>query len=98
MDRAELRAALCSAFVWQGDRTDDSSLADLTGWWRDPVLLASIGPALGDLFRAEAPTVVVGVQSRGSLLGPLVANSLAPGHDAAGLRRPESEAGAGAPP
>jgi adenine phosphoribosyltransferase len=79
MDRAELRAAMRSAFVWQGDRTDDASLADMTGWWRDPLILASIGPALGDLFRAETPTVVLGVQSRGSLLGPLVANTLGVG-------------------
>ncbi|WP_191840154.1 phosphoribosyltransferase family protein [Catellatospora chokoriensis] len=45
-------------------------------WWRDSSILAGIGPALADLFRAERPTVVVGIEAHGILLGPLAALSL----------------------
>ena len=75
----ELRAQLRSAFTWRGDRWDDSYLADVTGWWRDPKLLVQLGPALAELHRHREPTVILGLQSRGSLLGPLVAQSLGVG-------------------
>jgi adenine phosphoribosyltransferase len=72
---------LRSAFVWRGDRSDEHCYADLTGWWHDGELLAAIGPALADLFPAEpAPTVVLGPESRGSLIGPLVATHLRVGY------------------
>jgi adenine phosphoribosyltransferase len=76
-DQSAVRARLRSAFAWRGDRTDDHYYADLTGWWHDGELLAAIGPALADLFAGRpTPTVVVGPESRGSLLGPLVATHL----------------------
>jgi len=37
-----LRDRLLAAFEWRGDRTDPDLRADLTGWWRDPVLLRDI--------------------------------------------------------
>lgn len=47
-----------------------------SGWFRDPDLLARMGPALADLLRNEEPDLVVAPQSRGTLLGSLVATSL----------------------
>ncbi|CCH86153.1 PRPP-binding protein, adenine/guanine phosphoribosyltransferase [Modestobacter italicus] len=73
---ADLRDRLKATFAWRGDRTDARSLADVTGWWRDPALLADLGPALGDLVPEAKPTVVLGPQSRGSMLGALVATAL----------------------
>jgi adenine phosphoribosyltransferase len=70
---------LRDSFRWLGDRTDPDLRADPTGWWRDAELLARIGPALADLFADESPTVVAGPQSRGSLLGSLVAVHLGVG-------------------
>lgn len=61
------------AFRWRGDRTDYSYLADVTGWWADSALMQQLGPSLADLHRDVAPTVVLGPQSRGALLGALVA-------------------------
>jgi len=74
-----MRDRLRESFRWLGDRTDPDERADPTGWWRDPQTLAGLGPALADLFADEAPTVVVGPQSRGSLLGALVALHLGAG-------------------
>lgn len=70
---------LVDGFRWLGDRTDDVRLADLTGWWRDAAVLAALGPALAAPFRDLSPTVVIGPQSRGCLLGPLVATSMGVG-------------------
>jgi len=75
----DLRDRLVSAFAWRGDRWDRHLLADVTGWWRDPALLRELGPALADPFRADRPTVVLGLQSRGVLLGALVALELGVG-------------------
>lgn|GEM_PF-359624 len=47
-----------------------------SGWFRDPDLLAEMGPALADLARKEDPDLIVAPQSRGTLLGALVATSL----------------------
>lgn len=68
LDRARelLKARTTTAY---GDR-----LATLH-WWRDPELLALLGPALAALEPTDA-TVIAGAQSSGYLLGPLVAVEL----------------------
>ncbi|KSU54389.1 phosphoribosyltransferase family protein [Microbacterium enclense] len=76
---SDLHDNLRRTFRWLGDRTDDTSAADLTGWWREPGIVAQIGPGLAALFPDDAPTVVMGPQSRGSLLGALVAHALGVG-------------------
>lgn len=63
-------------FRWLDDPTSDRLGADVTGWWRDPVVLAGLGPALGRLVRDARPDVVLAPQSRGTLLGALVATHL----------------------
>lgn len=72
----ELRDQLRASFHWIGDRTDPDYRADVTGWWRDPQIVKQIGVALAGLFADEQPTVVLGTQSRGSLLGILAAHRL----------------------
>jgi len=76
---APLAERLRTAFAWRSDRPDRHSYADMTGWWRDPELLRELGPALADLHAARRPTIVVGIESRGSLLGPLAAAALGVG-------------------
>jgi adenine phosphoribosyltransferase len=49
------------------------------GFWRDPSLLADLGPALGALYDDDPPDMVAGIQSRGMLLGALVAQALGTG-------------------
>ncbi|ALG11948.1 phosphoribosyltransferase family protein [Kibdelosporangium phytohabitans] len=73
---SEVRDRLRRVFFWHSDRTDESWYADMTSWWRSPTLLRSLGPALASLFRDGQPTVVLGVESSGCLLGPLVAVDL----------------------
>lgn len=75
----ELRDRLRSSFRWLGDRTDPDYRADVTGWWRDDRVIAEIGGGLAGLFPDERPTVVMGTQSRGSLLGVLTARHLGVG-------------------
>lgn len=72
----QVKSGLRNAFAWRGDRTDKHRYADITGWWRRPDLLRDLGPALAGLFADEQPTVVLGPESSGFLLGPLVALSL----------------------
>lgn len=72
---ADGRELLRSSFRWITNLVDDESYADVTGWWRDADILEHVGPALLDLFGDEQPTVVLGVQSRGTLLGALTARS-----------------------
>jgi len=74
-----LRDALVDRFAWLGDRTDETGVADLTGWWRDPAVLADLGPALADLYPDSRPTVVLGPESRGVLVGALTAAALGVG-------------------
>lgn len=76
---ALLIADLRGAFTWRADRSDDRYAADPTGWWADPTLLRRLGPALADLFPTARPTVVLGLQSRGVLLGALTALHLGVG-------------------
>lgn len=73
---AQLRDALRSTFLWRGDRTDSRYGADPTGWWADPTILQRLGPALAGLFSESPPTIILGPQSRGALLGALVAAHL----------------------
>jgi hypothetical protein len=68
-----MKSRLRGAFTWYGDRTDRHRYADGTGWCRRPDLLGHLGPALAHLFAGEQPTVVIGPESRGCFLGPLVA-------------------------
>jgi len=75
----DLARHLATAFRWRGDRVDDRLSADVTGWWRQPGLMGRLGPALAGLVAAERPTVVIGVESSGCLLGPLVALALGVG-------------------
>lgn len=67
------------ATVVLGDRMDDGRYPDPASWWRVPGLLADLGPALAALFADERPDVVLGPESRGCLLGPLVAVALGAG-------------------
>lgn len=73
------RDRLLECFAWRGDRTDDRRSADVTGWWRTPAVLSGFGRQLGRLFHDVSPTVVLGVETRGFLLGPLVAVTLGVG-------------------
>jgi adenine phosphoribosyltransferase len=72
----DLRDRLRAGFAWRGDRGAEHLKADVTGWWRDPALLRDLGTALADLVREQRPTVVLGLPSRGVLLGALVAREL----------------------
>ncbi|MGW4462206.1 phosphoribosyltransferase family protein [Micromonospora sp. NBC_01796] len=77
---AELRKRLTELFRWIDPGPDSSHLvSDISGWWRDPDTLLEIGPALGNLFRAESPTVVLAPEVTGLLIGPLVATALGVG-------------------
>jgi adenine phosphoribosyltransferase len=78
-DLSEVRTLLRRAFRWRGSGADEHEYADLTGWWRDAGILRLLGPALARLFPEAGPTVVLGPESRGSLVGPLVALSLGTG-------------------
>jgi adenine phosphoribosyltransferase len=73
---SDLRPRLREAFRWLGDRNDPDFRADVTGWWRDATILGELGGALAGLFESEKPNVIMGTQSRGSLLGVLTANTL----------------------
>jgi adenine phosphoribosyltransferase len=67
-------ADLRSAVTWH--QRGELWFPEYSHWWRDGSILAGIGPALADLFRTERPTVVVGIEAHGILLGPLTALSL----------------------
>jgi adenine phosphoribosyltransferase len=70
----DLGARLIEAFRWLDPGPHSTHLvSDLSGWWRDPAVLAALGPALRDLFADEPVTVVVAPETTGFLLGPLVA-------------------------
>ncbi|GGM31079.1 phosphoribosyltransferase family protein [Dactylosporangium sucinum] len=73
---ASLLDRLKVGFHWRGD--GPVSFADVTEWWRDPVVLRDLPPALAALVPG-APTVVIGPASRGTLLGALVAAHLGAG-------------------
>jgi len=75
----DLRERLLSTFRWiDPGEWCDHLLTDRSGWWRDPVILDRLGPALAALSPA-APTVVVAPATSGFLLGPLVARAIGVG-------------------
>ncbi|MBO1756546.1 adenine phosphoribosyltransferase [Allobranchiibius sp. CTAmp26] len=69
-----------SAFHWRSDPPvwpeHRIYYADDSAWWREPTILGELGSSLAALFSDEPPTVVMSPESRGSLLGPLVATHL----------------------
>jgi len=72
----DLATRLRVGFHWRGG--PDVVFADITEWWRDPVVLRDLPPALAGLAAGD-PTVVIGPASRGTLLGALVAAHLGVG-------------------
>ncbi|MEV6814022.1 phosphoribosyltransferase [Micromonospora sp. NPDC051296] len=81
---AELRKRLVELFRWVDPGPGASHLvSDISGWWRDPAILAELGPALVAPFRSARPTVVVSPAVTGLLLGPLAATALGVGFVAA---------------
>jgi adenine phosphoribosyltransferase len=77
---SDLRDQLRAAFRWTDPGGGaDYLVSDRSGWWRDNHILDALGPAMGDLFRADRPTVVVAPEVTGFLLGPLVARALGVG-------------------
>ncbi len=72
----ELTERLVELFRWIDPGPASSHLvSDISGWWRDPEVLAELGPALVAPFRAARPTVVVAPAVTGLLLGPLAATA-----------------------
>jgi adenine phosphoribosyltransferase len=53
--------------------------ADFAPVFRDASALAALGPGLVEPFRSLAPTVVVGIEARGFVLGSLCASALGVG-------------------
>jgi adenine phosphoribosyltransferase len=77
---AQLRRRLIERFRWVDPGPESSHLvSDVSGWWRDPVALAGLGPALAELYADGRPTVVTAPETTGLLLGPLVATALGVG-------------------
>jgi adenine phosphoribosyltransferase len=73
----DLKARLIDGFRWLDPGPRSTHLvSDVSGWWRDPVILARVGDALGGLFAAERPTVVVSPEVTGFIVGPLAAAAL----------------------
>jgi adenine phosphoribosyltransferase len=76
----DLRKRLIHAFRWIDPGPESTHLvSDMSAWWRDPEILAALGPALANLYRSSRPTVVVSPEVTGYLLGPLVATALGVG-------------------
>jgi adenine phosphoribosyltransferase len=74
---AALKSRLIASFRWLDPGPHSTHLvSDMSGWWRDPEVIAGIGPALADLFPGARPTVVAAPEVGGFLLGPLVAGAL----------------------
>ena len=90
---SDLRDRLITEFRWT-DPGGEVLVSDRSGWWRDPDILAAVGPALAELYAGAAPTVVVAPEVTGFLIGPLVARALGVGFVEAyraGVRRPIAE-------
>ena len=76
---AQLLAELRSAFRWLADRPDHRYAAEPSGWWADASILRRLGPALARPGLESSLTHVAGPESRGGLLGALVALELGVG-------------------
>lgn len=74
---------MIAVFRWTDPGPQSSHLvSDVSGWWRDPMILTAIGPALARLVDDHPdgpPTVVIAPEATGLLLGPLVATALGAG-------------------
>lgn len=79
MQEPSLKARLVEHFAWLGDRGTRGSLADMTGWLRDPHVLHALGAALADGHTASAATLVAGPVSSGLPLAALTAKHLGVG-------------------
>jgi adenine phosphoribosyltransferase len=80
----ELTGRLAALFRWIDPGPGVSHLvSDISGWWRDPTVLAELGPALVAPYREARPTVVLAPAVTGLLLGPLAATALGVGFVAA---------------
>jgi adenine phosphoribosyltransferase len=76
----ELSERLAELFRWiDPGPCSDHLVSDVSGWWRDPEVLARLGPALAAPYRDARPTVVLAPAVTGLLLGPLVATALGVG-------------------
>lgn len=94
--RVELVGRLVRRFRWVDPGPASAHLvSDVSGWWRDADIMGEIGPALGELFRADRPTVVVAPEVTGLLLGPLVAVALGVGFASAHKRPVPQDPGQG---
>lgn len=63
----------------QLERSAESSALDLRPVFRDPELLVATRDALASLFAGSGPSVILGIESRGFLLGAMVAACLSCG-------------------
>lgn len=72
-ERANLSTRLLEAYLAPDGYYDPSR------WWLDVELMTEIVAALADAHRDSNPTVVVGIESRGQMLGALVAMQLGVG-------------------
>lgn len=82
--RPELSGRLAELIRWFDPGPGASHLvSDISGWWRDPLVLARLGPALVNPFKQSQPTVVISPAVTGYLLGPLAATALGIGFVAA---------------
>ena len=77
---AELRDRLVALFRWIDPGPGSTHLvSDVSGWWRDPGVLAALAPALVGPYRAARPTVVLAPAVTGLLVGALAATALGVG-------------------
>lgn len=77
---AAFRQRLIAEYRWVDPGPHVTHLvSDTSGWWRDRVVLAGLGPALAGLFPGASPTAVLAPQIGGVLVGPLVAQALRAG-------------------
>lgn len=74
---ATIARRLVDAFAWR--ETSVGTFADPSGWWHDPEVLAMLGPGLGALHEDARPTLIVGIETRGLVLGPITALHLGVG-------------------
>lgn len=77
----DVRRRLLEQYRWTTEPAGwgGASISDMSRWWRDGDLLRAIADALAELHSDAQPTVVAGIQSRGYLLGGLVAVTLGVG-------------------